>query len=58
MSKFSRSAVKKHCFKRKFNTISGNLGPLFSQINFDQTYFGGFCPGGGLAQGIVQGFMS
>ena len=38
MSKFSHFAVKKLYFKRSFNNISGNRGPLFSQVNFDQTY--------------------
>ena len=45
MSKFSHFAVKKLYFKRSFNNISRNRGPLFSQIIFDHTYFGGFCPG-------------
>ena len=50
MSKFSRFAVKKLYFKRSFNSISGNRGPFFSQINFDKTCFGevlswGLCPG-------------
>ena len=53
MSKFSHFAVKKLYFKQCFNNISGNCGLLFSQINFDQKYFGGF-----LARGVVQGFMS
>ena len=44
MSKFCHFAVKKLYFKRSFNNICGNRGPLFSQINSDQTYFGGFCP--------------
>ena len=46
MSKFSHFDVKKHCFKRSVNNIGGNHGPLFSQIKFDQTYFG---------TGVVQG---
>ena len=46
MSKFSGIAVKKLYFKQSFDNKSGNRGPLFSQINFDWTYFGGFCPGG------------
>ena len=63
MSQFSRSAVKKLCFKRSFNSISGNRGPLLSQINFDQTYFGrflsgGFWHGGFLARRVVvQGVL-
>ena len=61
MSKFSHFAVKKLYFKRSFNNIGGDRGRLFSQINFDQTYFGGFCLGvfcpGGLGTGVfVQGF--
>ena len=40
MSKFSHFAVKKLYFKQSFNNINGNRGPLFSQINFDQKYFG------------------
>ena len=46
MSKFSHFGVRKFYFKRSFNNISGNCGPLFSQMNFDQTYFGGVCPAG------------
>ena len=46
MSKFFHLAVNKFYFKRSFNHISRNCGPLFSQINFDRTYFGDFCPGG------------
>ena len=37
--------VNKFYFKRSFNHINGGHGPLFSQINFDQTYFRGFCLG-------------
>ena len=47
MSKFSHFAVKKLYFKRSFNNINGNCGPLFPQINFDQTYFGEFLTRGG-----------
>ena len=46
MSKISHFAVKTLYFKRSFNHISGNRGPLFSQINFDQIYFGGLLSGG------------
>ena len=53
--------VKKLYFKRSFNNISGNRGPLFSQIHFDQTYFGGFfgtgvCPGGFVWEFMSRGF--
>ena len=49
MSKFSDFAVKKLYFKRSFNNVSGNRSPLFSQINFDQTFFWG-----GLAWGVLS----
>ena len=67
MSNFSHFAIKKLYFKRSFNNISGNRGPLFSHINFEQTYFGVFpgrvwhvsiCPGvyvrreGGMIQNL------
>ena len=39
-------AVKKLYFMRSFNNINGNHDPLVPQINFDQTYFGGFWYGG------------
>ena len=59
MLKFFHSAVNKLYFKRSFNSISGNHGLLFSQINFDQTYFGGFCSGGfgmgKLSRGVFPG---
>ena len=42
MSKFSHFAVKKFYFKLSFNNINENRGPLFLQINFDQTYFRGW----------------
>ena len=32
-------------FKWSFDNISQNHGPPFSEINFDQTHFVGFCPG-------------
>ena len=51
MSKFFHFATKKLYFKRSFNNISGNCGPLFSQINFDQTYFGAIFVQGVLARG-------
>ena len=40
---FSLCCKKNSHFKWRFNYVSGNHGPLLSQIN--QTYFGGFCPG-------------
>ena len=43
---FSLCRKETPSFKRSSNNLSGNRGPLFSQINFDQTYFGGFCPRG------------
>ena len=55
MSKFSHFAIKKLYLKRSFNNISGNCGPLLSQINFDQTYFGGLVRGGFGTGGFVQG---
>ena len=52
MSKFSHFAY----FKQSFNNIIRNRGPLFSRINFDQTYFGGFVWGvlalGGFCQEV------
>ena len=45
MSKFSYFAERKLYFKLSFDNISGNSGPLFSQINFDHTYFGVFVRG-------------
>ena len=52
MSKFSHFALKKLYFKRYFNNIVGNRGPLFSQINSDKTYF--FLGGGGFVQGVAR----
>ena len=46
---FSHFAVKKLYFKRRFNNTSENCGLLFSQINTDQTYFGG------LSRGVLSG---
>ena len=40
---FSLCCKKNSHFKWSFNCVSGNHGPLLSQIN--QTYFRGFCPG-------------
>ena len=60
MSKFSHFAVKNSYFKRSFNNINGNRGPLFSQINFDRTYFWGVLSGGGGSTGwfLSRGFLS
>ena len=67
MSKFSYFAERKLYFKLSFDNISENSGPLFSQINFDHTYFGVFCPGdfwhggfmsGGFARGLCPGTKS
>ena len=38
------------------DNISGKCGPLFSQISFDQTYFGVFCLEGGGEFG-TRGFV-
>ena len=66
MSQFSHYIIKKRYFKQSFNNISGNRGSLFSQINFDQTYFGRvlsrgfwhgrFCPWDFCLGVYVQGF--
>ena len=63
MSQFSNSAIKKFYFKQSFNNVSENRGPLFSQINFDQTYFGGvlsggFWHGGFISRGLCLGSLS
>ena len=62
MSTFSHFAVKKLYFKRSLNNINGNRGPLFSQINSDQTFWEGVCPGGVstgfLSGGVSTGFLS
>ena len=54
MSKFSQFAVN----KRAFNNINENRCPLFSQINFDQTHSGGYCPGVFVLGIYFWGFMS
>ena len=41
-------------FKRSFNNISGSRGPLFSQINFDQTYFCRFLAGRFMSEGFLS----
>ena len=43
MSKFFHFSVNKLYFKQSFNNVDRNRGPLFPQINFDHTYFWGFC---------------
>ena len=62
---FSHFTVKKLYFKQSLNNISGNCGgPLFSQINFDKTYFGVFMSERFLARGFLSkgllfgGFLS
>ena len=61
MSKFSDFVVKSIYFKWSLNNINGNLGPLVSQTNFDQTYFfwgGGVCSGGFWHGDFSRGFLS
>ena len=49
--------INKLYFKQSFNSISRIRGNLFSQINFDQTFFflgGELCPGGFWHGGILS----
>ena len=52
---FSLSRKETLYFELSLNIAIGNRGPLFSQINFDQTYFGGFWHRGFLSRGFCPG---
>ena len=58
MSKFSFFSIKKLYFKLIFNSIGGNCGLLFLQINFDPTHFGGILSGGFMSGLFSGAFMS